>query len=185
MDRRPLRRATRVCDNQAFWLTNNFNFTIERAGGWPLINAVAAYRHTGNPYYLNAARLMVQRCLERQDPATGGWLHYPPVDETGDVPTLGGKAFATGILSYGVLRYLDTEPQPRPEVRRMLVRAGDWLMRESWVPQRGFRYINWFIRDSSAGTSFHPCQESVHPGPPHPCLPPHICDQDVMDIGSK
>ena len=132
--------ADRVCDNQATWLTKSFDFGIERAGGWPLINAVAAYRHTGNPYYLNSARLMIQRCLERQDPAVGGWLHYPPIDETGNVPAYGGKAFAVGILSYGILRYLDVEP--RPEVRRMLVRTTDWLMKESWNPGRGFRYIS-------------------------------------------
>ena len=133
--------ASRICDNQAQWLTKDFDFSIERGAGWPLINAVAAYRHTGNPYYLNAARLIVQRCLERQYP-NGGWLHYPPVDETAGTPTLGGKAFATGILSYGLLRYLDVEPQPRPEVRRMLVRAADWLIEESWLPGRGFRYIS-------------------------------------------
>lgn len=132
--------AERVCDNQAFWLTKSFDFGIERSGGWPLINVVTAYRHTGNPYYLNAARLMIQRCLERQDPVRGGWLHYPPLDETGDVPAYGGKAFAVGILSYGILRYLDVEP--RPEVRQMLVRVTDWLMQESWLPGRGFRYIS-------------------------------------------
>jgi hypothetical protein len=141
--------AQRVCDNQAEWLTKGFDFGIERAGGWPLINAVAAYRHTANPYYLNSARLMIQRCLERQDPVLGGWLHYPPIDETGDVPVYGGKAFAVGILSYGILRYLDVEP--RPEVRRMLVRATDWLMKESWNPDRGFRYITKCQRYHNAG----------------------------------
>ncbi len=134
--------AHRVADNQAYWLTKDFDFGIERAGGWPLINAVAAYRHTGNPYYLNAARLMIQRCLERQDPVRGGWLNYPPKGETEGVTVRGGKPFATGILSYGILRYLDVEPRSRPEVRQMLVRAADWLMRDAWVPGRGFSYIS-------------------------------------------
>jgi len=134
--------AQRVCTNQAEKLTVNYDFGIERAGGWPLINATAAYRHTGNPYYLNAARLMIARCLERQDPASGGWPHWPPLSETGGVPCFGGKAFATGILSYGILRYLDEEPLPRPEVRRMLVRGADWLMNESWLPGKGFCYIS-------------------------------------------
>jgi hypothetical protein len=134
--------AQRISTNQAEKLTANFDFTIERAGGWPLINAVAAYRHSGNPYYLNAARLMIERCLQRQDPASGGWLHWPPLYETGGVPTLGGKAFAVGMLSYGILRYLDEEPAARPEVRRMLVRGADWLINESWIPGKGFRYIS-------------------------------------------
>lgn len=143
--------ANRVCTNQAEKLTPNFDFGIERAGGWPLINAVAAYRTSGNPFYLNAARLMVQRCLERQDPARGGWLHFPPLSETGDEVCRGGKAFATGILSYAVLRYLDEEPRPRPEVRQMLVRVADWLIDESWQPGKGFRYISNCAKYKDAG----------------------------------
>jgi len=134
--------AQRVSTNQAEKLTPNFNFGIERSGGWPLVNAVAAYRFTGDPYYLNAARLMIERCLERQDPATGGWPHWPPVSETGGIPVFGGKAFAVGILSYGILRYLDEEPLDRAEVRRMLVGGADWLINESWTPGKGFRYIS-------------------------------------------
>jgi hypothetical protein len=134
--------AERVCTNQAEKLTPRFDFTIERTAAWPLTNAVTAYRFTGNPYYLNAARLIIQRVRERQDPATGGWLHWPPLDETDNVPTYGGKAFAVGVLSFGILRYLDEEPLARPDVRQMLVRGVDWLMRESWVPGHGFRYIS-------------------------------------------
>jgi hypothetical protein len=134
--------AARVCDHQARRLTPNFNFSIERSGGWPLINAAAAYKFSGDPYYLNTARLMIERCLERQDPVTGGWLHRPPIGETDGKPVLGGKAFAVGILSYGILRYLDVEPVDRPDVRRMLVRGADWLMNESWNPGKGFRYIS-------------------------------------------
>ena len=133
--------AERVCMNQARYLTPTFDFTIERSGGWPLINASHAYNFSGNPYYLNAARLMVERCLERQDPESGGWLHIPPIGETDNIPVLGGKAFAVGILSHGLLRYLEQEPNERPEVCDMLVRGADWLMNESWIPGKGFRYI--------------------------------------------
>jgi len=138
-----LRRvAERVCTHQAEKLTPAFNFSIERSGGWPIINAAAAYSFTGNPYYLNAARLMAERCIERQDPETGGWLHTPPRNETDGQAVLGGKAFAVGILSHGLLRYLAQEPQDRPDVRAMLVRGADWLMNESWNPGKGFRYIS-------------------------------------------
>ena len=134
--------AERVCRHQASRLTVNFDFGIERSGGWPLINAVAAYRHSGDPFYLNAARIMIQRCLERQDPQTGGWLHQPPLSETDGEKTLGGKAFAVGILSNGILRYLDVEPRDRPDVRQMVVRGADWLLQEAWNPDKGFRYIS-------------------------------------------
>ncbi len=133
--------AERVCTRQADFLTPTFDFEIERGGGWPLINASGAYLFTGNPYYLNAARIMVQRCLERHDPEHGGWPHVPPLNETLGVPVVGGKAFATGILGFGLLRYLEVEPRDRPEVERMLVNTADWLMNESWEPGNGFKYI--------------------------------------------
>ncbi len=139
--------AEMICTHQARKLTPNFNFSIERSGGWPLINAVNAYAFTGNPYYLNSARIMIERCLERQDPVTGGWPHTPPIGETAGVRVQGGKAFAVGILSHGIMRYLEHEPNDRPDIRRMLLRGADWLINESWVPGKGFRYItnapNW------------------------------------------
>ena len=134
--------AERVCDHQAEKLTPGFNFGIERSGGWPLINAVTAYNFSGDPYYLNAARIMIERCLERQDPVTGGWLHTQPLGETAGVRVVGGKAFAVGILTHGILRYLEQEPDDRPDIRQMLVRGADWLMNESWNPGKGFRYIS-------------------------------------------
>lgn len=143
--------AERVCTNQAEKLTPRFDFSIERTAAWPLTNAVTAYRFTSNPYYLNAARLIMERVAERQDPATGGWPHWPPLNETDDVPTYGGKAFAVGVLSFGILRYLDEEPQERPEVRQMIVRGADWLMNESWVPGQGFRYITNCAKYRNAG----------------------------------
>jgi hypothetical protein len=150
--------AERVCTNQAEKLTPRFDFTIERTAAWPLINAVAAYRFTSNPYYLNAARLMIERVRERQDPATGGWPHWPPLSETDNVPTFGGKAFAVGVLSFGILRYLDEEPLDRPEVRQMIVRGADWLMNESWMPGQGFRYITNCAKYRNAGRPGSFCQ---------------------------
>lgn len=149
--------AEMICTHQARHLTPNFNFSIERSGGWPLINAVNAYAFTGNPYYLNSARIMIERCLERQDPESGGWLHTPPIGETDNVRVRGGKAFAVGILSHGILRYLEHEPNDRPDVRRMLLRGADWLINEAWVPGQGFRYItnapNWKDRGRRGITS--------------------------------
>ncbi|MBI2300522.1 MAG: hypothetical protein HYU66_16555 [Armatimonadetes bacterium] len=134
--------AERVCTNQSEKLTPAFDYDIERSGGWPLINAVAAYNFSGNPYYLNAARLMIERTLERQEARTGGFPHFHYGSETEGKQLLGGKAFAVGILTHGMLRYLEQEPRPREDVEHSLVRAADWLIKESWVPpDKGFRYI--------------------------------------------
>ena len=48
-----------LCDRIARDTTVNFRFGIERAAGWPLINVMAAYEATGNPYYLNGAKLIM------------------------------------------------------------------------------------------------------------------------------
>jgi exo-rhamnogalacturonan lyase-like protein len=149
--------AERVCTRQADFLTPTFDFEIERGGGWPLINATGAYMFTGDPYYLNAARIMVQRCLERHDPEHGGWPHVPPINETLDVPVVGGKAFATGILTFGLLRYLDVEPMDRPEVKQMLLNTADWLMHESWEPGNGFKYITNSPKHVGKGHRGHEC----------------------------
>ena len=150
--------ADHVCRWQARTLTPSFDFEIERGGGWPLICAVSAYEFSGDPYYLNAARIMVQRCLERHDPEHGGWPHTPPLSETRGKPVVGGKAFASGILTYGLLRYLDAEPNPRPDVRQMLVNTADWLKDESWrADGGGFVYITNSPRHADEGDRGYVC----------------------------
>lgn len=134
--------AARICDNQAARLTPAFDFSIERAGGWPIINMSMAHHFSGDPYYLNAARIMVERALQRQDPESGGWLHWHAGSESGGEQGMGGKAFAVAILSHGLLRYLEQEPRSRPDVERMLVRGADFLRDHAWVPGKGFRYIS-------------------------------------------
>lgn len=139
-DRDYLETAEMVVGAQAAYLTARFDFGIERSAGWALTNAVAAYEATGKPFYLNAARLYVERILAKQDAAEGGWLlpqdrsecDHPP-------PHLGGKSFATGVLLYGLMRYDLAEA--RPEVKRSIVRACGWLVEQAWNKEKQvFRY---------------------------------------------
>ena len=139
-DRDLLEAAENSAGAQAEYLAPQFDFHIERGAGWPLINAVAAYEATGKPLYLSAARRYVARVLEKQDPQNGGWMlpqdpkecHHPP-------PHLGGKPFAAGVLLYGMMRYDLVEP--RPEVKRSIVRACEWLVEQGWNARKGgFRY---------------------------------------------
>lgn len=143
-DRRYLEVAERVVSQQAQYLTRNFDFTIERAAGWSLINALSAYQATENPFYLNAARIYLEKILEKQDIVTGGWK-MPQGQGECDCPDagkdshIGGKAFATGILLHGLILY--DQICPCPEVKQSIVRAADWLMNHSWNKERhGFRY---------------------------------------------
>jgi hypothetical protein len=136
--------AEKVVAQQATYFTRRFDFGIERGAGWPLINAVSAYQSTRNPFFLNAARIYLEKILEKQDETTGGWK-MPQTRGECDCPDagteshMGGKAFATGILLHGLILY--DQVSPSPEVKKSIVRAADWLMNCSWNKEkRGFRY---------------------------------------------
>ena len=136
-----LEAGLKLADYLARETTRRFDFGIERAAGWPLINVLAAYEVTADPYYLNAARIFLERIVELQDPATGGWRmrQGPPECDCPDAPHVGGKTFAVGILLRGLIQF-DAQC-PGPKVKRCIVRACDWLMHHAWNAERGgFRY---------------------------------------------
>ena len=140
-DRRYLEVANTVCWNQATTYTPNWNFGIERACGWSLYNAISAYESTLNPYYLNAARIYLEKVYELQDPETGGWRmrQGPPECDCPDAPHIGGKAFATGVLLHGLM--MVDRVSPDAKVKESLVRGVDWLLDHSWNEEKqGFRY---------------------------------------------
>ncbi len=141
-DRRMFETAEAACFCQAQRYTSNFNFSIERAAGWPLINAVNAYQFTGNPFYLNAADLYFEVIKSKQDKETG-CFNLPQDLLECDCPDKklhrGGKAFAVGILLHGLIRYY--EMTKLSEVRDVIVHCADWLLDYSWNEEKqGFRY---------------------------------------------
>lgn len=140
-DRRYLEVAEAVCWNQAATYTPNWSFGIERAAGWSLYNAMSAYESTLNPFYLNAARIYLEKVYELQDPVTGGWRmpQGPPECDCPDAPHTGGKAFAAGVLLHGLMMVDRVAPDTR--VRESIVRGVDWLLDHSWnEAAQGFRY---------------------------------------------
>lgn len=140
-DRRYLEVAETVCRNQAQTYTPKWNFGIERAAGWSLYNALSAYESTLNPYFLNAARIYLEKIYELQDPETGGWRmpQGPPECDCPDAPHIGGKAFATGVLLHALI--MADRVQPDAEVEKSIVRGADWLLDCSWNENKqGFRY---------------------------------------------
>ncbi len=141
-DRSMYDTAVRCAWTQAQRYTPNFSFGIERAAGWPLINATYAYRFTGNPYFLQAARIYFEKIRATQNPETG--CFDLPQDQTEcDCPDKaqhrGGKAFATGVLMHGLARLWECTGDER--VKDTLVRCADWLIDIAWNEERqGFRY---------------------------------------------
>ena len=135
-----------ACDAQAKLYTPNFRMTIERAAGWPLANAVYAYRFTNDPYYLNAARLFFETIQQKQNPETGCFDLPQDLSEC-DCPDKkehrGGKAFAVGVLMHALARYYESEPEParKEAIKTVIVRCADWLLDYSWNEEKfGFRY---------------------------------------------
>jgi YetA-like protein len=140
-ERRYVETAAMVCEAQATYMTAKFDFGIERAAGWPLMNAVAAYEATGNPFFLNAARLYVEKITGKQT-ERGDWnLKHGPPECLHNPPHYGGKAFATGVLLNGLMMF--DANAPSGEVKQCIVRAAHWLEKYSWNHEtHSFRYID-------------------------------------------
>lgn len=112
-----------------------------RDAGWTLISMCAAYEATGNPWFLNGARLMAERILQRQDPLSGAMgSHFLDPNECKHRPRhYGPKPFMTGIMLRGLRMYHQLEP--REDVKRAIVACADWMWNEAWVARdRGFWY---------------------------------------------
>lgn len=145
-DRYVWNAAASSCWRQAERYTPNYDFKIERAAGWPISNAVFAYRFTHNPYYLNAARLYVEVVNAKQNSETG-CFDLPQDQSECDCPDKkehrGGKAFAVGVLLHGLIRFDETVPDEaaRKDAETVIVRCADWLLDCAWnEAQNGFRY---------------------------------------------
>ncbi|MDO4630433.1 MAG: hypothetical protein Q4C70_14740, partial [Planctomycetia bacterium] len=131
---------------QADWYTPKFNFSIERAAGWVMNNAVYSYRFTNNPFFMNAARIYLETISEKQNTETG-CFDLPQDQSECDCPDKkehrGGKAFAVGVLLHSLIRFSESCPNEtdRETAQTILVRAADWLLDYSWNESKmGFRY---------------------------------------------
>jgi len=137
-DRRFLEASEKTARQIAEYRTQNYDFGIERSGGWPLIDVMAAYNFTGDPYYLNAARIFIRHILDKQDEERGIWP--APIWECKHEPKhYGGKPFAMGILFKGMIMYDVVEPSE--EVKQSIVKASQGIIREMWSEKdNGFYY---------------------------------------------
>jgi hypothetical protein len=130
---------------------NDYNFTNCRNCGWHLIHLSAAYRATGRRVFLNAARIIVERVLERQR-ESGGWDRLMVPGHCFCLPPRhrGNAGFMVGILMVGLKRFYEATGDPR--VADSIVQAADYCIDTMWVPERSsFRYT--CCPESSVGGS--------------------------------
>ena len=141
-DTRALKGAMGASDLLVGEMLNDYDFTNCRNSGWHLIHLSAAYKATGRKVYLNAARIIVERVLERQR-ASGGWdrlmvpghCHCDPPRHTGNA------GFMVGILMVGLKRFYEATGEKR--VADAIVRAAGYCIDEMWVPKtKTFHYTS-------------------------------------------
>ena len=139
--------AALVADHYDGAYLNNYDFSNCRDNGWHILLTMAAYHATGDPYYLNAARVIVERTLERvtpgEKPGTSvGWHRQMVPGHCLDMPRHRGEAnFMLGVLANGLEVYYATVPDPR--VAEAVKGGATMAVKEMWVPEcDGFRYTS-------------------------------------------
>lgn len=133
--------ATMIADYYDGAYLNNYDYSNCRENGWHLILTMAAYRATNDPYYLNAARIIVERTLERQTPG-GGWHRQMVPGHCYDMPRHRGEAnFMLGVLANGLWEYYREVPDQR--VAEAIRGGAKQVVQELWVEEvNGFRYTS-------------------------------------------
>lgn len=140
-DRLSLETARSTADRYASYQMTNYDYNNSRDSGWHLILEVAMYNATYDRFYHNAARMIVDRVLERQTP-DGGWRRQLAADHCLCIPRHHGSVgFMVAVLLSGMRNYYQATGDER--VVNSIVRAAHFLIDDMWVPEaRGFRYTS-------------------------------------------
>ncbi|MCK5805658.1 MAG: hypothetical protein KAI66_22690, partial [Lentisphaeria bacterium] len=133
-DVRGLESARMLIDNYDHHYLRNYDYNNNRHSGWHLVNTLAMYRATSDPYYLNAARIIMERVSEREM-SDGGWTRQLTPGHCLCMPRHRGEAaFMTGILLTGLKDYHEITGDEH--VGDMIVRGAKNIIRATWVPER-------------------------------------------------
>jgi hypothetical protein len=139
---RALEGAMKTCELLVGDILNDYDFTNCRNSGWHLIHLASAYKTTGRRIYLNAARIIVDRVLERQRDS-GGWdrLMVPGHCYCHPPRHMGNAGFMVGILMVGLKRYHEATGEKR--VADAIVQAADYCINSMWVTKtKSFHYTS-------------------------------------------
>ncbi|NLF74020.1 MAG: hypothetical protein GX575_33870 [Candidatus Anammoximicrobium sp.] len=135
-----------------------YDFFDCRVPGWHLIMMASAYHATGDPYYLNAARVVVERVLEAQDKSPrplpdyqaagrkpfqqGGWSRMMVPGHCECEPRHRGNAgFMVAVLLSGLKYYHDVTGDER--VKQSIIAGAHYLLDETYSDEvQGFRYTS-------------------------------------------
>ncbi len=158
-DRRSLETGRAVADYFIrAELGRPYDFSSTRTPGWHLIMLCSAYHSTGDPYYLNAARVVMEQVLELQDKLPrplpkhqlggrnpcqeGGWVRaMVPGHCECDLRHQGNAGFMIAVLLSGMKYYHDITGDER--VKGSIIRGAHYLLDETYSDEvQGFRYTS-------------------------------------------
>ncbi len=158
-DRRSLETGRAVADYFVrAELGRPYDFSSARVPGWHLIMLCSAYHSTGDPYYLNAARVVIEQVLELQDKLPrplpehqlgdrkpyqeGGWVRAMVPGHCECEPRHQGNAgFMIAVLLSGMKYYHDITGDDR--VKQSIIRGAHYLLDETYSDEvQGFRYTS-------------------------------------------
>lgn len=139
-------------------LSRPYDWLSAREPGWHLIMLASALAATNDPYYLNAARVVVDRVLETQDVEprelpdyqkepgrthqVGGWTRMMVPGHCTCEPRHRGNAnFMIAILLTGLTYYHDVTQEPA--VKECIIRGARYLIEDMYSTEvHGFRYTS-------------------------------------------
>jgi len=137
-DRRSLETSRKVADRYGIYETRAYDFADARIVGWHLVLTTAVYQASRDPVHLNAARLIVERALERQE-ADGGWNRLHICSHPNEPEHRGELGYMQGVMLAGLRRYFALTGDER--AAQAIVRGAEFLLTHLWVPEAGrFKY---------------------------------------------
>jgi hypothetical protein len=153
-DRRSFDTARSTADRYDTLETRNYDFTNCRNPGWHLILTMAMHNATGDRFYLNAAKIIVDRVLERQT-SDGGWQRQLVPGHCNCPPPRhrGNAGFMVGVLMSGLKKYYDATADEH--VAQSIEKAARFLVADLWTPAvSGFRYTSCPRTQPGTGSNF-------------------------------
>jgi len=113
---------------------NNYDYNNCRDSGWHVILSMGVYNLTLDPYYLNEARIVVERVLERQTPGQRGWHRQLMRGHCSCTPRHRGECiYMLAILCRGLETYYEVTGDER--VADAVVGGVDQAIDEMWVEE--------------------------------------------------
>ena len=139
-------------------MSRPYDFLTTRVPGWHLIMNASALAATGDPYYLNASRVIVDRVIETQDVQprplgayqakgrkpyqVGGWSRMMRPGHCRCEPRHRGNAgFMVAVLLSGLKYTHDVTGEER--IKECIIRGAHYLLDETYSESvKGFRYTS-------------------------------------------